>query len=443
MGSNPLVNQVFNRDPIPESAPIFPYKKGDFYTLESLDYPVVSHYLDDIAEDKGIKDFTKKVSDKKDKKIIHFIYDDTFPYAKWADDNNLDVNLYKVKDIADLLSVLVHEFRHVITVMVNEPMSTKEERETADPEEYVDFPEENIAFPEMIKFMLYVLLMPRDAVYDKLLDIVGEDNEEKVEEWLEEAENIKKHANYPSHPNNVIIASNEYYSNGLKESDIWDYYDAVKDTIVANLKDHDVMLVLNADGEVYKRHDKDPNSFIRIASTSDFDHYNNGRTVEFHKAIGNSTDYGLVDIDPRENVPFSKVKKVVGKVYDLLSSLPNIDNVDLIYSGGRGFHLYPKYSSLRDTNELRTELNAILGSFIAETNDNTITTSIPRFTDQIRLDTTTLKSTGSLRVKDSLNGRTGLRCIYIDRKDLPRFEKKSAIIPNISKFGILNFLRGR
>ena len=69
--------------------------------------------------------------------------------------------------------------------MVNEPMSSKEERETADPEEYVDFPEENIAFPEMIKFMLYVLLMPRDVVYDKLLDIVGEDNEEKVGEWLD------------------------------------------------------------------------------------------------------------------------------------------------------------------------------------------------------------------------------------------------------------------
>ena len=422
MGAELSPNIFTSRSPV-----LFPYKAGEECTLEELDFPIVAHYLNQVASDNyGIENFTQKVSEGENRKTICFVYNSTFPHAKWVDDQHLHVNLYRVKDLADLLGVLVHEFRHVLTVMTNEPSSDLQERVNASPSEYVKLPEENIAFPEMISFMLYTLRLPKDVVRDKIISIIGEENTYKVDEWFKQL-GIEKSAGFPSHPKNIVIPRNEYYPKGLTEEDVWNYYNSVRNKILPYLKGQPVMLVLNADGEVYKRHDKDPESFIDINTEKEFDRFNNGRVLEFHKVLEDTSNYGFVDVDPREDVPFDKVKEVTGMLYDLLSSLPEVEEVDLIYSGGRGFHLYPKYRSYKDVDGLRRELRDILEAF-ANSVDANLTTHRTTSSDQIRLDVSTLKSTGSLRAVYSLNGRTGLRCIPVSRRDLDDFEKEDAKI---------------
>jgi len=441
MRGDELAHHYFGRGPESPTEPVFPYEVGDVGTLKDIDQPIVSGYLDDLAlEQFGIKNFTDVVSEQ-DKKTIRFVFSKTLPHSIWEDDDTLLVNLYRVDNEADFMSLLIHEFRHVMSALAGEPMSERSERGDATPEEYVEFPEEEAAFQEMIKFMSYILRMPRAAIREKLLDVVGPRNEEKLDEWLHIAlgvrlpgteaelfeELIKVTADYPEHPDTVVVQS-EFYPKGLTEADVWGYYDREKDEIVAELKGHDVMLVIKADGEVYRRHPDSKEESIIIDSAVDFDRYNNGRTVEFHKVVADSTGYGYVDVDPKEDVAFEKTKKIATDVHDLLAEQPDVSGVDLAYSGGRGFHVYPRYVQAKPTDQARKELKSLMDEYIEQSGDEKLTTGIARENDMIRLDTSTLHRAGSLRVFGSLNARTGLKCLPVARNALPGFKKESAKI---------------
>jgi len=427
-------HQFFERGPTRIGPPVFPFQIGDEGTLEELDLPIISSYLDGIAEDKyGIENFTDIVNHE-DKKTIKFIMSKTKPHAVWADDNLLLVNLYRVHNIADLMSVLVHDFTHVMSVLAGRPMSDKEDRKDATPEEYVDFPEEQEAYIEYVQFRSFVLREPRDLIREELAEIVGPDQEDKIDEWLYLAlgDPIVT-AGYPSHPDTVVIES-EFYPGGLTEADVWEYYDREKEPIAAELKGHDVMLVIKADGEIYRRHPDSKEEPIRISSIEDFDRYNNGRTVEFHKVVGDQTVYGYVDVDPKEDVPFERTKRVTSEVYAALTRLPDVTQVDLAYSGGRGFHLYPYYTQPKTTDQVRGELKEAMDEYIEDSGDEKLTTGRVYEEDMIRLDTSTLKRAGSLRVPGSLNMQTGLRCMSVEPNELGQFRREGAKI-NVAKTG--------
>ncbi len=82
------------------------------------------------------------------------------------------------------MGVLVHDFTHVMSVIAGEPMSDRQDRADATVNEYVEFPEEQDAYIEYIQFRSFILLEPRDFIKEKLFDIVGEDQEVKIDEWL-------------------------------------------------------------------------------------------------------------------------------------------------------------------------------------------------------------------------------------------------------------------
>ena len=162
-----------------------PFEPGDSGSLADLEFPIVEDYLDEIAEDRfGISNFCNIVNSK-DLKTIKFVNDLNLPPSIWKDDNTLLVNLYRIHDIAQLLSALVHEFTHVMTLIAGEPMSDREDRQNADPKEYVEFPEEKTAFEEMIKFMRNVLRMSDNEIKDYLVDIVGSENKTEVDYWMD------------------------------------------------------------------------------------------------------------------------------------------------------------------------------------------------------------------------------------------------------------------
>jgi len=441
MRGDELAHHYFGRGPESPTEPVFPYEVGDAGTLKDIDQPIVTSYLDELAREQfGIEHFTDVVSER-DRKTIRFVFSKTLPHSIWENDDTLLVNLYRVDNEADFMSLLIHEFRHVMSALAGEPMSERRERGDATPEEYTEFPEEEVAYQEMIKFMSYILRMPRAAIREKLLSVVGPRNEDKVDEWLYIAlgvrlpetegelleELAKVTADYPKHPDTVVVRS-EFYPKGLTEADVWGYYDREKERIVAELKGHDAMLVIQADGEIYKRHPDSEEEFIKIDSAVDFDRYNNGRTIEFHKVVADSTDYGYVDVDPKEDVAFEKTKEIATDVHDLLAKQPDVSGVDLAYSGGRGFHLYPRYRRAKSTDQAREELKSLMDEYIEQSGDEKLTTGIARENDMIRLDTSTLHRTGSLRVLGSLNARTGLKCLPVARNALPGFRKESAKI---------------
>lgn len=185
MRGDELAHSYFGRGPGSPTEPEFPYRVGDTGTLKDIGQPIVSEYLDDLAlEQFGIKNFTDMVSEGRSRKAIRFVFSKTLPHSVWENDDVLLVNLYRIDNEPDFMSVLIHEFRHVMSALSGEPMSEKHERMDATPEEYAEFPEEEEAYQEMIKFMSFILRVPRAAIREKLLGIVGPRNEEKVDEWI-------------------------------------------------------------------------------------------------------------------------------------------------------------------------------------------------------------------------------------------------------------------
>ena len=419
------INGTFEIDADSLDVPL-QYNVGDETKLAEMNLPIVNEYLDKVAKSRfGVKDFLEEA----DKKTIKFIATNKKGYSTWEDNETLLVNLFRVTNIRKLLEVLIHEFVHVLTVMTDGDMSEPTERKAAEPEEYVEFPEEEVAYPEQIRFMAFILKMPSDAIKDELIDIVGEENKEKVDEWMKTVLGSVHTAAFPKHPDTIIVKA-EYYPDGLTEEEIWTYYDGVKEGIVKELNNQPTMLVIKVDGQVYKRNDESGHP-IMIKDIASFDKYNTGRVVEYHKVIGENSKYGFIDIDPNEVPSWDKVKQVTGEVYKKISSLPDVDRVDIAFSGGRGFHLYPYFKEERSINDLRTELEEFLDMYISDSGYADLTTGRLVGDYAIRLDTSTLHRTGSLRVPGSLNANTGLKCTKLSLGKLMNFEKEFAMIGNM------------
>lgn len=184
MRGDELAVQYFDRGRGTPSEPVFPFEVGDSGTLQQLQVPIVSEYLEDLALERfDIPDFLTVVNET-DPKTIVFVYSESKPESIWENDNTLAINLFRVHNIDDLMIVLIHEFAHVMTILAQEPVSKREDREDATPKEYVEFPEEETAYQEMINFMSFVLRLPSDAIREKLLGLVGEENEDKIDQWI-------------------------------------------------------------------------------------------------------------------------------------------------------------------------------------------------------------------------------------------------------------------
>ena len=265
--------------------------------------------------------------------------------------------------------------------------------------------------------------------------------EGEVEIWkCSSCGNVKqliKQANYPTHPDTVVVKPNEFYPQGLTEKQVWEYYDRNKSEVLESIKDRYAFLVLSVDGKVYKRKE---DGFIKIANVSDFDKYNNGRVAEIHLTANDKDNIWWVDIDPKDKVSWEKTKAITREVYDLVQKGFDVDGqvvkpktINAKYSGGRGFHVWGELPQVYDVNKIRKGLRVVLDKYIEEKGDPKLTTSIARELDMVRLDITTLHDTGSIRASYSLQSDTGLISLPISLEQLSKFEKKDAVIGDIKK----------
>jgi broad specificity phosphatase PhoE/uncharacterized protein YecE (DUF72 family) len=210
-------------------------------------------------------------------------------------------------------------------------------------------------------------------------------------------------AAYPQHPDTVIIQPNEFYPDGLDEKAIWSYYDSNKAKLVKELAGSPVLITtVTPKGPVVRRNDPVTKKPIRIDTTEQFDKLNNGRNVEFHKAYGETTDIMAVDIDPMEQVPWSKVIDIAIAVQNALPAGATIS-----FSGGRGFHVRSKLPKPMAIDEARNMTIDLMDKKVVPEFEN-VTTGINHDPEGTRLDVSTLHAAGSLRVPGSLNAKTGL-----------------------------------
>jgi DNA primase len=217
----------------------------------------------------------------------------------------------------------------------------------------------------------------------------------------------------------------------LTKKDVYGFYNnpAIRKKLVSYLQGSPTIVVQSfAPGNDILRRKDDKGKEIQVTKAYGtvfdphaLDFWSERRATEFHKVLGKTTNIYVVDIDPKEGVPFDETKDVTKQVADALSTLMEVKNANIYYSGNRGFHVVANLNKTIPTDKARENLKNILTYF--EPMGYSIHQDSP-----IRLDLSTMKEKGSFRAPYSLNAATGLVSIPVNKSELQDFEKSYASI---------------
>lgn len=245
---------------------------------------------------------------------------------------------------------------------------------------------------------------------------------------------LSKTADYPDHPDEVVISRRENIADlkEIKEIDVYNYYSGVKGPLIKELREQDLFIVIKPKGElkrgqkgIYIRHPYDRKTeYIRINNDKEFETYHSGRTVEYHVTMPRMAPSYIIDFDPG-NEPFSKTKKVVAEVADGMEKLPEVKKVEIRYTGKRGFHIHGHLKKARNVNDARKYLQEWLKETFGDRDDVAIGESPSGKKGALGL--SPMKFNGGHVAKYSLR-ISGLCCIEVPRSKLMGFEKREASI---------------
>lgn len=223
----------------------------------------------------------------------------------------------------------------------------------------------------------------------------------------------------PQNPQTIIL-QNEYYPNGLKEIDIWNYYQKNKNLILRQIIGREVMIFFATDinKTVVIRNIK--GTPIRI-TPSTYDTIISGRTLAIYSTMKRIEEFGIVDIDISD---FDVAKRSAQEVYDEMLKAPFIRDIKIRYTGKESFHIvcYFKRSLYIDRARL------LLKEYLKESNlSNDYDIEHKRRKGIPNLDLSPNKQRGAFITLGSLSS-LGLKCVEVDIRRIKTFRKESAII---------------
>ncbi|MDD5650085.1 MAG: hypothetical protein PHF86_06680 [Candidatus Nanoarchaeia archaeon] len=238
---------------------------------------------------------------------------------------------------------------------------------------------------------------------------------------------LNKTADYPEHPDQLVVKKNEYFSNGVKEIDVWNYYDGVKNKLVPELKGHDlfVVMAIRPGSRLYIRRPYDKKTqYIRINSVDDFEQYHTGKTGEYHITSPTTTDEAIFDIDPGSSATFESLKDIVSQCVDFIKEQKDFkSNPEINFTGKRGFHVKGKLKSKRDISAIRKDVEKRLEEYFKDDDKIVIATNKPSGS-KINIDLSPMKSDGGHIAPYSMRIETGLCCVPVS--SLKSFKKEDA-----------------
>lgn len=165
---------------------------------------------------------------------------------------------------------------------------------------------------------------------------------------------------YPNNPETIIL-KNKYYPSGIREIDVWNYYQTSKSLILKETKNRDLMFIVMVDlnKPVIKRRGKDT-PYIRL-TPQNYDTMITGRTLSIHSAMGMYEDFGIIDIDvdPRDGFRWSK--ETTMRVYDfVMDKMPIIKTASIRFTGKDSFHIKCEFGRKIKIDSIRFLLRKFL-----------------------------------------------------------------------------------
>lgn len=143
---------------------------------------------------------------------------------------------------------------------------------------------------------------------------------------------------YPENPNTIIL-KNKFYPSGLREIDVWNYYQKYKKEILRETFNRDVMFIMMIDLNKPIIRRKLSGKYIRLTQKN-YDKVITGRTLSIHSTMRNIETFGIIDIDvdPRDGFPWAK--KVAAQVYDVIEEKMHfISKIKIRFTGKTSFHI--------------------------------------------------------------------------------------------------------
>jgi hypothetical protein len=243
---------------------------------------------------------------------------------------------------------------------------------------------------------------------------------------------INRTADYPKHPDTVVISKKDRVTSGPEyhEKDVYDYYEGVKSKMMPELKGRNLFVRLKTDtGYIYVRHPFTGDSeFIRISNDKQFQEYNNGRIIELHVTMPAQCPYYIIDFDAVGD--WKKTLKITGEIADGLKNLTEVKSVDIRYSGKRGFHILGWLEKPTPIDKAREDLKVWLKETFGDRDDVVVGESPSG--KKGALGVSPMKLNGGQVALWSLRV-TGLCCVEVPRASLMSFKKEDASLEKTYK----------
>jgi len=241
-------------------------------------------------------------------------------------------------------------------------------------------------------------------------------------------------ADYPKHPDDLVLPKSDWSSKALYEKDIYKYYSGAISKMLPELKGRNLFIGIVPKGyksgkPIYIRHPYHGNTeYIRIDNAIEFEIYHSGRLTEIHVTMPRQCPYFIVDIDAPGK--FSDTKKITAEVADALEKVPEVKNVEIRYSGKRGFHVLGWLKKSKDVDDARSFLHEWLKETFGDRDDVVLGES-PQG-DKPALGLSPMKVNGGQVALWSLRV-SGLCCVEVPRSQLMSFEREDASLEKTFK----------
>jgi len=225
---------------------------------------------------------------------------------------------------------------------------------------------------------------------------------------------------YPKNPYEIIV-KNEYYPSGLREVDIWNYYqqnkiNILKETIGKTLI---VFFATSLNKTIVIRKNKSK-GLIRLTPT-DYNTIVSGRTLSFHSIMDRYSNYGIIDIDTND---FNKAKDAVIDIFNIMEESRFTKSLQIRFSGKKSFHIKVDFNSDYKIEHIR---KMIYDHLIENNIQQKYTIAHKRFRNVPNIDLNRNVYNASYITLHSLS-IIGLKCMEVPFKNVKSFKKEDAKI---------------
>jgi hypothetical protein len=227
---------------------------------------------------------------------------------------------------------------------------------------------------------------------------------------------------YPENPNTIVV-QNSFYPKGLREIDIWNYYQSVKTDILRETNYKDVMFFIMVDKNKPVIRRKGVEGPIRL-SPKNYDTIITGRTVSIHSSMGAYEEFGIIDIDIDPSDGFRWAKEVTYRVYNyVMDKMPIVKSASIRFTGKQSFHIKCDFGRKMKIDVIRF----LLGKFLRESELSKVYTIEGKRRPGIpNLDMAPNKLRGNYITLNSLS-IIGLKCMEVPYSSLMSFDPRMAV----------------